>query len=193
MTPSDVLIEAFDRLPAIARDAVSGLTIDDLAWRPDPEANTIAWLVWHTARGQDVQIADLAASEQVWTADGWVDAFGLPFAPGEMGYGQSAAEAGEVRVDADLLIGYLEAVTLRTRGYLDDLDPASYADVVDEQWEPPVTAGARLVSILGFCDPLTPSRRPAGRSDGRRGASRSSRPRSRRGRAAPPCGDDGGA
>lgn len=151
MTPSDVLIEAFDRLPAIAREAVSGLTVDDLAWRPDAEANSIAWLVWHTARGQDVQIADLAAGEQVWAVDGWVDAFALPFAPGEMGYGQSAAEAGEVRVEAELLVGYLEAVTLRTRGYLAGLDAASYTDVVDDQWDPPVTAGARLVSILGDC------------------------------------------
>ena len=151
MTPSDVLIEAFSRLPAIATLAVDGLSVDDLAWRPDDEANTIAWLVWHTARGQDVQVADLAGSDQVWVVDGWVDSFGLPFAAGEMGYGMSPADVAAVRVDAELLIGYLEAVTLRTRGYLDDLDGASYDDVVDEAWDPPVTAGARLVSILNDC------------------------------------------
>jgi len=151
MTPSDVLIEAFSRLPAIATLAVDGLSVDDLAWRPDDEANTIAWLVWHTARGQDVQVADLAGSDQVWVVDGWVDSFGLPFAPGEMGYGMSPSDVGAVRVDAELLVGYLEAVTLRTRGYLDDLDAASYDDVVDDAWDPPVTAGSRLVSILNDC------------------------------------------
>jgi hypothetical protein len=56
-----------------------------------------------------------------------------------------------VRVDAELLVGYLEAVTLRTRAYLEDLDAASYDDVVDDAWDPPVTAGARLVSILNDC------------------------------------------
>lgn len=152
MTPSDVLIEAFGRLPAIAERAVADLSVDDLAWRPDESANTIAWLVWHTARGQDVQIADLAASDQVWTADGWADSFGLPFSAAEMGYGMSPSDVGSVRVDGQLLVGYLEAVTLRTRGYLDDLDAASYDDVVDEAWDPPVTAGARLVSILGDCE-----------------------------------------
>jgi len=152
MTPSDVLIEAFSRLPEIARSAVDGLSVDDLAWRADPEANTIAWLVWHTARGQDVQLADLAGSDQVWTADGWADAFALPFAAAEMGYGMDPGDVASVRVEGDLLVGYLEAVTLRTRGYLDDLDAASYDDVVDDSWEPPVTAGARLVSILGDCD-----------------------------------------
>jgi hypothetical protein len=151
MTPSDVLIEAFDRLPAIASAAVDGLSADDLAWRPDAEANTIAWLVWHTARGQDVQIADLAASDQVWTADGWADRFALPFDDAEMGYGQSPAEVGEVRAEPHLLVAYLEAVTLRTRGYLEGLDAASYTDVVDDAWDPPVTAGSRLVSILGDC------------------------------------------
>ena len=151
MDPSDVLIEAFDRLPAIASSAVDGLTVDQLAWRPDAEANTIAWLIWHTARGQDVQIADLAASEQVWTADGWAETFALPFDAAEMGYGQSPAEVGSVRVEPHLLTGYLEAVTLRTRGYLEGLDAASLTDVVDDQWDPPVTAGARLVSILGDC------------------------------------------
>jgi hypothetical protein len=151
MTPSDVLIDAFSRLPAIARSAVDGLSVDDLAWRADPEANTIAWLVWHTARGQDVQVADLAGSDEVWSVDGWVEPFGLPFSPTEMGYGMSPADVASVRVGGDLLVAYLEAVTLRTRGYLDDLDAASWDDVVDEQWDPPVTAGARLVSILGDC------------------------------------------
>ena len=65
MTPSDVLIEAFDRLPAIASAAVDGLSVDDLAWRPDAEANTVAWLVWHTARGQDVQIGRASCRERV--------------------------------------------------------------------------------------------------------------------------------
>ncbi|KQR46026.1 hypothetical protein ASF82_00185 [Frigoribacterium sp. Leaf164] len=151
MTPSDVLIDAFSRLPAIARSAVDGLSVDDLAWRADPEANTIAWLVWHTARGQDAQVADLAGSDEVWSVDGWAESFGLPFSPAEMGYGMSPADVASVRVEGDLLVAYLEAVTLRTRGYLDDLDAASWDDVVDEQWDPPVTAGARLVSILGDC------------------------------------------
>lgn len=151
MTPSELLVDAFDRLPPLARDAVAGLDEDALAWRPDPAANTVAWLLWHTARGQDVQVADLAASEQVWTADGWHERFGLPFGAAEMGYGQDPSDVGKVRAPGELLVAYLEAVTLRTRGYLEDLDAESYHDVVDDAWDPPVTAGARLVSILEDC------------------------------------------
>ncbi|WP_423920024.1 mycothiol transferase [Frigoribacterium sp. 2-23] len=151
MTPSDLLIDAFGRLPGTAARAMHGLDIDDLTWRPDPEANTIAWLVWHTARGQDLQIADLAATDQVWTTGGWHERFDLPFSAAEIGYGMSPADVGSVRASADLLSGYLDAVTLRTRGYLEGLDEASLTDIVDDAWDPPVTAGARLISIVGDC------------------------------------------
>jgi len=151
MTPSELLTDAFDRLPPLAREAVEGLDVDALAWRPDPGANTIAWLLWHTARGQDVQVADLAGGEQAWTADGWADRFDLPFDTDEMGYGQDPSEVAAVRATGDLLVGYLEAVTLRTRAHLERLDGSAYDEVVDDQWDPPVTAGARLVSVLEDC------------------------------------------
>jgi len=151
MTPSQLLVDAFDRLPPLAHEVVDGLDADALTWRADAEANTIAWLLWHTARGQDAQIADLTASEQVWTADGWAERFDLPFDAAEMGYGQDPAAVAAVRAPGDLLVAYLEAVTLRTRGYLEQLDAASYDDIVDDAWDPPVTAGARLVSILEDC------------------------------------------
>ena len=54
---------------------VDGLADDDLAYRPDPEANSIAWLVWHLTRIQDDHIADVAGVEQVWTGGGWADRF----------------------------------------------------------------------------------------------------------------------
>ena len=151
MTPSQLLVDAFDRLPPLAHEVVDGLDADALAWRADAEANTIAWLLWHTARGQDAQIADLSASEQVWTADGWAQRFDLPFDAAEMGYGQDPSEVAAVRATGDLLVGYLEAVTLRTRAHLEQLDDGAYDEVVDDQWDPPVTAGARLVSILEDC------------------------------------------
>jgi len=146
-----LLVDAFDRLPDLAREAVAGLDVDALTWRPDPRANTLAWLVWHTARGQDAQVADLAGTDQAWTADGWDGRADLPFPADEIGYGQDPEEVGRVRLDADLLVGYLEAVTLRTRGFLEGLDEGRLDDVVDEAWDPPVTVGARLVSILEDC------------------------------------------
>ncbi|MCJ1715700.1 DinB family protein [Curtobacterium sp. VKM Ac-2922] len=151
MTPSEVLIEAFSRIPPTVAGAVDGLSEDQLAARPAAGANTLAWLAWHIARGQDAQVADLAGSEQVWTADGWYDRFGLPFAPEALGYGMSRDEVGRVRASAALLTGYLDAVHERTVAYLGTLGPDDLDPVVDDAWDPPVTAGSRIVSILNDC------------------------------------------
>ncbi|PCN49709.1 hypothetical protein Csp2054_01880 [Curtobacterium sp. 'Ferrero'] len=151
MTPSELLIEAFSRVPETVGRAVDGLSEDQLATRPAAGANTLAWLAWHTARGQDAQVADLAGSEQVWTADGWVERFGLPFPAEALGYGMSGEEVGRVRASAELLTGYLAAVHERTVAYLSSLAPEDLDAVVDDAWDPPVTAGVRLVSILDDC------------------------------------------
>ncbi|KQS09115.1 DUF664 domain-containing protein [Curtobacterium sp. MCLR17_007] len=151
MTPSEVLIEAFSRVPETVSRAVDGLSEDQLAARPAAGANTLAWLAWHIARGQDAQIADLAGSEQVWTADGWYDRFGLPFPAEALGYGMSRDDVGRVRASAALLTGYLDAVHERTVAYLRTLGPDDLDPVVDDAWDPPVTAGSRIVSILNDC------------------------------------------
>ena len=65
MTPSELLTEAFSRVPETVERAVDGLSEDQLAARPAAGANTLAWLAWHIARGQDVQIAELAGSGSI--------------------------------------------------------------------------------------------------------------------------------
>ena len=148
MTPAELLTDAFERIVEGGRDVVDGLDDDQLTWRPGPDANPIAWLVWHLARVQDDHVADVAGLEQVWTAQGFADRFGLPFDPGDTGYGHTSAEVAQVRVGGGLLAEYLTAVHAQTTAYvatvgLDDLDR-----VVDTHWDPPVTLGARLVSVV---------------------------------------------
>ena len=49
---------------------------------------------------------------------------------------------------AELLADYLTAVHERTVGYLATLGPDDLDDVVDDRWDPPVTRGVRLVSVV---------------------------------------------
>ncbi|KTR54047.1 mycothiol transferase [Curtobacterium oceanosedimentum] len=151
MTPAELLTEAFSRVPETVERAVDGLSTEQLATRPAAGANTLAWLAWHTARGQDAQVADLAGTEQVWTAEGWVERFDLPFPADALGYGMSSEDVGRVRASAELLTAYLRAVHERTVAYLGTLAPEDLDEVVDDAWDPPVTRGARLVSILDDC------------------------------------------
>ena len=149
MKAADILADAFSRIGPEVHAAVAGLSADQLAERIAPEANTITWLIWHLTRVQDDHVADVAGTEQVWTAQGWAERFGLPFPPEATGYGQSPDEVGKVRADAELLTGYYDAVAQRTLEYVPDLSDADLDRVVDERWDPPVTVGVRLVSVIG--------------------------------------------
>src|SRR5580693_7140317 len=131
MTSVDLLSDAFDRVRDAVHPAVQGLTTEELAARLDAEANSIAWLVWHLTRIQDDHVAGVAGTDQVWTADGWVDRFGLPFDDGETGYGQGPDDVAQVRAEASLLTGYHDAVHARTIAYLRTVADADLTRVVD--------------------------------------------------------------
>ncbi|MCU1499973.1 MAG: hypothetical protein JWM47_3926 [Acidimicrobiales bacterium] len=145
----ELLPDAFGRVRESVASTLDGITDRELTDRPDADANSVAWLVWHLSRIQDDHIAGLAGVEQVWTAEGWADRFGLPFDPSDTGYGHDAAQVAAVRAGADPLGGYHEAVHEATTRYIHTVDAAELARVVDESWDPPVTASVRLVSVLG--------------------------------------------
>lgn len=147
-TTRDLLVDAFDRVRDGALRAVDGLTDEELTFRATPDANSIAWLVWHLTRVQDDHVADAAGSEQVWTAGGFAAAAGLPFDDDATGFGMSADEVGRVRLPSDALADYQSAVHDRTIAYLDGLADADLDRVVDEAWDPPVTLAVRLVSVV---------------------------------------------
>jgi Protein of unknown function (DUF664) len=149
MTSADLLVDAFGRVREVVHRVVAGLTPEQLAFRVDPEANSIAWLVWHLTRIQDDHLADAAQVEQVWTSRGWVERFGLPFHPLATGYGHRAAEVAAVRVESgELLLGYHDAVHEQTTRYVSRLSDADLGRIVDRSWDPPVTLGVRLVSVI---------------------------------------------
>jgi Protein of unknown function (DUF664) len=148
MRIAEQLVDAFDRVRDAVHPSVQGLTPEQLAVRLDPEANSIAWLVWHLTRIQDDHVSAVAGEEQAWTAEGWADRFGLPLDPGDTGYGHGPGDVDAVRAGADLLAGYYDAVHRRTVGYLSGLADTDLDRVVDASWDPPVTLGVRLVSVI---------------------------------------------
>ena len=119
MNAIDLLRDLFDRVKTDVHGAVEGLGEAALTHRVDGGANSIAWLVWHLTRVQDDHVADVAGVEQVWTAQGWVTRFGLPFAADATGYGQSSDDVAGVRADAALLLGYYDAVHEQRAGSID--------------------------------------------------------------------------
>ena len=143
----EILRDAFDRVHELVPSAVEGLTTDELLWRPDADANHIAWLVWHLSRVQDDHLAGVGEVEQAWSS--WASRLALPYPDDAIGYGQSSGDVGAfVLADPELLTGYHEAVHELTRSVVDGLSDDDLDRVVDDRWDPPVTAAVRLVSVV---------------------------------------------
>ena len=144
-----ILKEGFGRIPDLVARAVADLDADQLATMPSGIGNSVGWLIWHLVRVQDAQVADVAGHDQLWVADGWAHRFGMDPDPRDHGYGHTLDQVAAVRPESgQLLVQYLDTVHQRTCSYLDGLGDDDLDRIVDTRWDPPVTLGVRLVSIV---------------------------------------------
>lgn len=147
MSEIELITDGFTRVADELPSLLDGLSGDQLLWRPSDQANSIGWLAWHIGRCEDVQMAPLAGLPQVW--EGWRDRFGLPYGPDEMGYGQTSEQVGAFNVtDPHLLIGYYADVAEQTRRVVEAERDNDLDRVIDDRWDPPVTAAVRIVSVI---------------------------------------------
>lgn len=145
-----LLTEAFGRITELYDGIADGLDDKALHHRPEGTGNPIGWLLWHLARVQDHHIADLAHQPQVW--EQFQGRFGLENGTNDVGYGHTSEQVDALRIeDPALLVEYHLEVTLATARYLGGVDEAELEREVDQSWDPPVTAGVRLVSIQSDC------------------------------------------
>jgi hypothetical protein len=148
MDVDGLLQELYSRIPPLVEEAAKGLDTDALSRRPAPSANSVGWLLWHLIRVQDHHVSELLHTEQIWTQGDWPRRFGLDPDPDNTGYGHTAADVASVRPEnADAITGYLRAVHNRTADLLGRIDADELERVVDDNWDPPVTLGVRLVSV----------------------------------------------
>ena len=149
MDTADILIDAYGRIRELVHSSTDGLDADALAYRIEPDANSIAWLAWHLTRVQDDHVSEIAGREQAWVDDGWAARFGMDPDPHNTGYGHTSEQVGSVRPEGpDALTGYHDAVWERTVEYLGAVTAGELSRIIDRSWDPPVSVGVRLVSVL---------------------------------------------
>ena len=148
MNASELFVEAFGRITQLVRQSVTGADSAGLAYRPEPGANSIAWLAWHLTRVQDEHLSDAAGVEQAWITEGWHQKFGMEPDSHNTGYGHGPDEVAAIPADAGLLLAYHEAIAARSLAYLATVDDAEGNRIIDRSYDPPVTVGVRLVSVV---------------------------------------------
>jgi len=92
-----------------------------LRTRPHPGVNTVAWLLWHSARIEDVAVNRFLADRPQVLDDGWFER--LAVARRDVGTGMSDAEVDELsaRIDLQALRGYWDATSVRTLAVVETL------------------------------------------------------------------------
>ena len=124
----------------------NGLTQDQVLWRPAPHANSIGFILWHVARGEDRTITALAGrANDLWESDGWYQAFGQPLEAPEPG--DRPGLRSLTVPSLDVLVGYLEAAYGQTQQYLSALAPEEL-DAVPRPSEPGRTVASLLRHLI---------------------------------------------
>jgi uncharacterized damage-inducible protein DinB len=131
--------------------AIKGLTSAELAFRPKPHSNSIAFLMWHLARVEDLWIVRILLGEkETYEVGGWYRQFGTPAQDNGFGYGVKELDAWPVP-GLDLLQSYSAAVRARTLDYLKKLCEKELETSRDFRWSKGTTGTAlsHLVSEVG--------------------------------------------
>lgn len=143
-------IELFQDLakrPVEAAKNLPALTAEQLNAHPDSHPNSIAWLLWHSGREVDVQLEALTDKPQMW--EDYRDKFSLGEIGDSLGLGHTAEQAAQIQVgDQELLVDYLESTLNALNEYAGTLSESDFGEIIDHDWDPPVTRGARLISIV---------------------------------------------
>ena len=149
MQATDVLQDAIGRIRTLVRSAARDLGPDALAYRPAPEANSIAWLLWHLTRVQDSHLAEIIGDDQVWASGAWAGDLDRSPDPSDTGYGHTPDEVATVRPGGpDGLVAYHEAVAARTLAWLASVSEGELERIIDRSYDPPVSVGVRVTSVV---------------------------------------------
>jgi len=95
-------------------DLLQGLTDAQVRGRPHPGVNTIAWLIWHAARVEDVGVNRFVVDGAQVLDGGWLERLDGGRRDVGTGMTDSEVDALSTRLDLAALRGYWDAVTRRT-------------------------------------------------------------------------------
>jgi hypothetical protein len=126
-----------------AERTFTGLTDEQMRVRPRGDLNSLAWLLWHISRAEDIFVnALLAAGPQVFD-DAWKKRLGVD--RDDFGIGMTSAEVTALtgQVDPGALRAYRDAVGLRTRDVVSAFKPQDWdGSVAADAVERAAAAGA---------------------------------------------------
>jgi uncharacterized damage-inducible protein DinB len=111
--------------------AVQGLNSEEMSFRVKPACNSIAFLLWHLARVEDLWINRVIKSgKEIYEVESWFKKFGTPVQDNGIGYDIKKLDSWPLPA-LPLLEDYAAAVRLKTQDYLATLDEKTLDEARD--------------------------------------------------------------
>jgi len=147
MGTTDFLRDSFKRLHRSIETATGELTTEQLNFTPDAEHHSIAWILWHAFRTEDVVVSRvLRGTDERWSQGGWAQRLGMPEAG--QGTGHSPEEAHSIHIDDPaMFLEYARAVAEDVDQYLAGLSAADLE--VLKPWRAAASGQEPVSAIVG--------------------------------------------
>jgi DinB family protein len=135
MDARDLLLDEHARMHAtsvtgekgtLAERTFGGLSEDQMRARPREDLNSLAWLMWHIARAEDIFSNLILSGRDQVVDDGWLPR--LKIARPDFGIGMTKPEVAELttQVDVAALRDYRDAVGRRTQEVIRGFGPSDW-------------------------------------------------------------------
>src|SRR5262245_4558037 len=142
-----------------AERAWGGVTDEQMRVRPREDLNSLAWLMWHIARAEDIFVNVVLGSRAQVFDDGFAGKLGITRR--DFGIGMTSPQVSELtrQVDLAALRDYRDAVGRRTREFVEGFDWAG--TVAGEAMEKAAAQGGFGARTEGVVKIFTGRPRPA--------------------------------
>ncbi len=147
METTDFLRDSFKRLHTSLETVTGDLTTEQLNFTPDDAHHSIAWILWHAFRTEDLIVSRvLRGTDERWSQGGWAQRLSLPDAG--QGTGHSPEQAHTIHItDLDAFREYARGVAADIDVYLAGLSAADLE--VLKPWRAAPSGQEPVAAIVG--------------------------------------------
>ncbi len=153
MNTSELLQVQYQTLHRHFTFTLKDMHLDQLTWRPNQDANSIGFLLWHVLRAWDSYFAMLFNRQELYVAGGWPQRFGFDvsdkgFDGISIGTEFSSEDVALVKAEPGVLVAYLEALFDQVQHFLHSATDEELGQPFVVPWWPNPTAVAGVLSHI---------------------------------------------
>jgi uncharacterized damage-inducible protein DinB len=146
MEAKALILRSLEQSQRYLTRALDGLTQEEVAWSPNAECNSIAFILWHIVRVEDFFVNRVIQRETVlYEAESWLEKLGTPVKDTGYQYTLEQLQAWPVP-KLEVLRGYASSVREKTLAFLKSI-PAEKLSEVPRPDRSPDSIGAILGRI----------------------------------------------